>query len=76
MGLHDLEHEGGRDAGVEGVAAALQHRHPDRGAEPVRGRYHTESAEDFGPCREHEIRPVFRRSTRVREGVAFHVFFR
>ena len=27
--LDDLQHEAGGDGGVEGVAAALQHRHPD-----------------------------------------------
>jgi hypothetical protein len=47
MGLHHLEHEGGGHAGVEGVAAALQHRHADRGAEPVGRGHDPEGAENF-----------------------------
>ena len=35
MGLGHLQREGGSDRGVEGVAAALQRRHANRGGNPV-----------------------------------------
>ena len=35
--LHHLQREGRGDARIEGVAAALQDAHADRGADPVRG---------------------------------------
>ena len=47
MRLDHLQREGGRDAGVEGVAAALQHRHADRGRDPVRRGDDAEGAVDF-----------------------------
>ena len=48
MRLDDLQREGGRDGGVEGVAAALQHAHADRGRDPVGRRDDAEGAVDLG----------------------------
>ena len=42
--LDDLQHEARRDGCIEGVAAALEHRHPGLGREPVRRRDHPEGA--------------------------------
>ena len=52
MRLHDLEREAGRDRGVEGVAAAFEHRHAGRRGEPVRRRDHPEGAAQLGTRRE------------------------
>jgi hypothetical protein len=52
MRLDDLQGEGGRNACVEGVAAALEHPHADRGRDPVGARDNAEGSLDFGPCRE------------------------
>ena len=52
--LDDLEREAGRDSGVEGVPAALEHRHPDRRGEPVRGRHHPEGPAQLRSRREHD----------------------
>ena len=49
MRLDHLQREGGGDAGVEGVAAALQHRHADRGGDPVGRGDDAEGAVDLGP---------------------------
>ena len=53
--LDDLEHEAGRDRGVERVPASLEHRHPALRREPVRGRDHPEGAAELGPGREHRL---------------------
>ena len=50
--LDDLEHEAGRDRGVEGVAAFLQDGHAGRRGEPVRGRHHAERPRELRPGRE------------------------
>src|SRR6185295_652361 len=50
--LDDLEREPGRDGGVEGVAAALEHRQAGGGRVPVRGRDHAERAAQLGAGRE------------------------
>ena len=52
MRLDNLQGEGGRDARVEGVAAALEHPHADRGRDPVGARDDAEGSLDFGPRRE------------------------
>ena len=49
MRLDHLQRERRGDAGVEGVAAALQHAHADRGGDPVRGGDDAEGAVDLGP---------------------------
>ena len=48
MRLDDLEDEAGGDGRVEGVAAALEHRHPGLRREPVRRRDHPEGAAKLG----------------------------
>ena len=50
--LDDLQREAGRDRRVERVAAALEHRHPGRGGEPVRRGDHAERAAQLGTRRE------------------------
>ena len=55
MGLDDLKHETGRDAGIERIAAPLEHRHAGGSAEPMSGGDDPEGAEDLRPCREHMI---------------------
>ncbi len=52
MRFHHLQREGRRDAGIEGVAAALQDAHGDGGRDPVRGRRDTKRAVDLGAGRE------------------------
>jgi hypothetical protein len=51
--LHDVQHEGGRDRRVEGVAVVLQHRHGAGRGQPVRGRHHAERALQGRPRGEH-----------------------
>jgi len=48
MGLDDLQHETGRDRGVEGVTAALEHAHAGGRSQPVGAGHDTEGAENFG----------------------------
>ena len=48
MRLGHLQREGGGHRGIEGVAAALQGAHADRGGDPVGGGDHPESAVDLG----------------------------
>ena len=55
MRLDDLQDEAGGDAGVEGVAARLQHRHAGGGGQPVSRGDDAEGAEDFRPCGEHVV---------------------
>jgi len=50
--LHYLQRESRGDAGVERVAAALQHAHTYRGCDPVSGGNDAEGAVDLGPGRE------------------------
>ena len=50
--LDDLEREARRDGRVEGVAAALEHGHPDARREPVCRRDGTEAAAQLRPRRE------------------------
>ena len=50
--LDDLQRESGCCGRVERVAAALEHRHADRGCEPVRRRDHPEGSAQLGPSRE------------------------
>ena len=50
--LDDLEREPGRDRGVEGVPAALEHRHAGGRREPVRRGDHPEGAAQLGARRE------------------------
>ena len=45
--LDDLQHEAGRDRGIERVAAALEHRHAGLCRQPVRGRDRAERAADI-----------------------------
>ena len=45
--LDHLQREGRRDAGIEGVAAALENAHAHRRADPVRGRHHAEGSVDL-----------------------------
>jgi hypothetical protein len=47
MRLHHLQREGGRNTGVERVAAFFQDAHADRGGDPVRRGDDAESAFDF-----------------------------
>ena len=49
MRLDHLQRERGRHRRVEGVAAALQDAHADRGRDPVRGGADAEGAVDLGP---------------------------
>jgi hypothetical protein len=49
----DLQGESGGHGSVEGIAAALEHRHPDRRRDPVGGSHHAEVAGQFGPRRHH-----------------------
>src|SRR5262249_36999740 len=49
MRLDHLQREGGRDRGVEGVAALFQHRHTDGGADPVGRGDHPQRALDLPP---------------------------
>jgi hypothetical protein len=49
MRLHHLQREGGRDRGIEGIAAFLQGRHADGGGDPVGGGDDAERALDLGP---------------------------
>jgi hypothetical protein len=49
MRLDDLQHEGGRDTRVEGVAAPLEDAHADRGRDPMRRRDDAERAIDLRP---------------------------
>ena len=60
----DLQHETGGHRRVGGVAAALEHAHADRGAEPVGARHHAEVAAQVGPggeCRRfHDAIPFVR----------------
>ena len=49
MRLDHLQREGGRHRGIEGIAAVLQHRHADRGRDPVRRGDDAERAVDLGP---------------------------
>ena len=51
--LDHLQHEGAGDAGVEGVAAALQQGHAGGAGQPVGRGHDTEGAEDFRTSREH-----------------------
>src|SRR5690606_2085437 len=53
MRLDNLQHEGGRDGGVERVAALFQNGHARSGGKPVGCRDDTKRAEDLGPCRNH-----------------------
>ena len=50
--LDDLKREADRNCRVEGVAAALEHGHPRRGAEPVCRADHPERASELGTGRE------------------------
>ena len=52
VGLDDLKREPRRGRGIEGVAAALEHRHPDGRRQPVRRRDHSEGPAELGPGRE------------------------
>ena len=52
MRLDDLQRQAGRDRRVERVAAALEHRHPGRGCEPVGRRDHAERAAQLRAGRE------------------------
>jgi len=47
--LDDVQHEAGRDRGIEGVAALLEDGHADLRGGPVRGRDDAEAADDLGP---------------------------
>ncbi|MNX58533.1 hypothetical protein D3C86_893810 [compost metagenome] len=51
--LDHLQHERGRGAGIERVAAALQQRHAGRAGQPMRGCHDTEGAENFRASRKH-----------------------
>jgi hypothetical protein len=55
MRLDDLQHEAGRDRGVEGVAAALEHRHAGGGREPVGRGDRPEGAAQLGPRGERRL---------------------
>ncbi len=46
--LDHLQHEAGRDGGVERIAAFLQHAHADLRGQPMRGRNDAEGTGDFG----------------------------
>ena len=59
--LDHLQREGGGDGGIEGIAAFLERRHPDRGRNPVGRRHHAESALDLGPGGERVRIDVFHR---------------
>ena len=50
--LDDLEGEAGRDGGIEGIAALLEHRHAGRRREPVRRRDHAEPAAELRASRD------------------------
>jgi hypothetical protein len=52
--LEDLQHEPRRHAGIEGVAALLEHRHADRGRDPMRRGDDAEGSFDLGAGGEHE----------------------
>ena len=52
MRLDDLKREGGRDRGIEGVAAFFQRRHADGSCDPVRRGDDAERAFDFRTRRE------------------------
>ena len=54
MGFGDLEGEGGRGGGVEGVAAAFEDGHADGRREPVGGGDNAEGAGDIRTGRKHE----------------------
>jgi hypothetical protein len=49
MRLHDLQGESRRNASIEGVAAALQNAHADRGGDPMRCRDDAKGALYLGP---------------------------
>src|ERR1044071_1713834 len=52
MRLDYLQREPGCDGCIEGVAAALENAHRDRGGEPMRGGHDPEGAADLGAGRE------------------------
>ena len=58
MRLDDLQHEPRRDGRIEGVAPALEHRHPRLRREPVRRRDHPEGAAQLGTGRERHARSL------------------
>jgi hypothetical protein len=55
--LGDVQSEARGNRGIEGVAAALQHRHADLAGEPVGAGDDAEGAGDFRPSGEHGARP-------------------
>src|SRR6202012_3658475 len=50
--LDNLQRESGGDAGVKGVASALENAHADRGRNPVRGRNDSKGSLNLGSGRE------------------------
>ena len=48
VGFDDLQRESGRDSGVEGVAASLEHTHADRGRDPMGRGHDPERSVDLG----------------------------
>jgi hypothetical protein len=54
--LRDMQSEGRRHGCIEGIAAALQHRHADLARQPVRVGNDAERAGDFWSCGEHAAR--------------------
>ena len=53
MRLDDLQGEAGGGGGVEGIAAAFQHRHADLAGDPMGGGDGAEGASDFRAGGEH-----------------------
>ena len=49
MRFHDLQREGGGDAGIERIAALFQNAHADRRRDPVGRGHDPKCAFDFGP---------------------------
>jgi hypothetical protein len=52
MRLYDLQCKRSSHRGVEGVAAAFEHSHPNRRRDPMGRRNDAKCALDFGPCGE------------------------
>src|SRR5581483_8247737 len=63
--LDHLQREAGRDCGVEGVAALLEHGHTRYGGEPVRRGDHAEGTAELGTRREGH-QPILTASSAMR----------